>query len=411
MNLFSSNIEILKRSAPAKMGRRFLAGVVDMLLVVFVAALIFAGIFAITRNTSGYKAATATVNSEIEYYEELTREARVVEYIEGVRVSTDAVVYQNVIRALYNSYTVKGNQYIKNFEKMYEKYNQDEINKILSKPDNVTYFYSDYIFSKNITDIVSIVGKTPEAIVVEIYKESFGVDYMPLFEEYNGLPILKEDAAYYIFHHLFDDTKDVDSDTGSNYYQAFANAYANMLNQAEERLLKSEPYYSEHYLIYKEAYCNQALYTNIGLIISLFISCFIVLLIPKYLFKNERTIGYKLLGLGVLTLDNEENRWYVPLIKTFIEFFGLTTTTIILYLFPPFNGVYDAMFLPISIDSGISLGLIILITAILGVITNTFGLFTHYRQNLINIIFKDKVVDIRFIDEGDRDDKNEGRPY
>ena len=422
MKLFKSNIEILKRSAPAKMGRRFLAGVVDMLLVVFVAVLIMQGTFAITSSMDGYKAASATVDSEIKYYNDLVEEAHVVEFIEGERLLGDTLAYKNVIRAIYRSYSKFGNQNF-DFETIYEKsgYTKEALkNEILSSGDNLALFYTDYLPANDPKgNIISMIGKTPEEVLLEAYKEKFGDDYFTLFkeDENDKLPILKEDAAFLIFHYLFENETDPNGERGKGYYDVYINAYCLMLEDAEDAILRSEPYYSEHYLIYRENQSIQARYMNITLIISIFISCLIVLLLPKYLFKNEKTIGYKLFGLGVINMENETNPWYVPLIKTLFEFVGLIGSSFFIYMFAPFNGGYGAMLLPFDfglaegIKYWISLGGLILVTTILTVVVNSFGLFTHYRQTLINLIFNDKVVDVRMIDLGDQDDKFEGRPY
>lgn len=396
--LLNSNFEVLKRAAPAKMGKRFVACVVDMLLVVFVAAVIFSGIFAITKSTDSYKKAAATVEEEISIYEELTASSGVVEYIDGERVSEDALAFQNLIKAIYKSYTIKGNKNF-NFDKIYEKFEKQKIDMILAKPDNIEYFYAEYL--------------SDPAKILTTYKtlDAFGDSFTLLFEEYESMPILNENAAYCIFYYLCENETDSIGETGSSYYQTFINKYTNMLLDAEDMVRESEPYYSTHYLAYSKAYCNQARYTNISLLISIFIASAICLLVPKYLFKNEKTVGYKLLGLGVINMENEENKWYIPLIKFIFELVGFIPTALILYLLPPFNGVFDAMFLPVTLTSEVSLGLIILIATILGAVLNAFGLFTHYRQSLINLIFKDKVVDIHYIDLGDRDEKHEGRPY
>ena len=44
-------------------------------------------------------------------------------------------------------------------------------------------------------------------------------------------------------------------------------------------------------------------------------------------------------------------------------------------------------------------------------LVNAYGLFTHKRQNLMNMIFGDLVVDVHYIDEGERDETNHGRSY
>ena len=176
-----------------------------------------------------------------------------------------------------------------------------------------------------------------------------------------------------------------------------------MLEDAEMLILKSEPYFSTHYSNYKEAYCSQARYTNITLLVSIFLSCFIVLLIPKYLFKNEKTVGYKLFGLGVVRTEGEGNRWYVPLIKTIVACIGYIPVAFILYLFPPFNGGYEAMFMPVSTDCNVSLAMVILGVTVVGGIFAAFALFTYKRQNLLNLIFNDIVVDVHYLDEGERE--------
>jgi uncharacterized RDD family membrane protein YckC len=207
------------------------------------------------------------------------------------------------------------------------------------------------------------------------------------------------------------DQSDSIGQTGATYYKAYYNAYSNMLDEAESLVLQSEPYYSTHYSAYKEAFCAEARYTNITLIISIFIACFIALLIPKYLFKDEKTVGYKLLGLGVVRVDGEANEWHVPLIKTVIDCVGFIPIAFILYLFPPFNGGYEAMLVPVNPDSTVSLATVILwICTIFGVVY-IFGMFTPNRQNLINLIFSDLVVDVHHIDEGERDGLNEGRSF
>ena len=127
--------------------------------------------------------------------------------------------------------------------------------------------------------------------------------------------------------------------------------------------------------------------------------------------KNGRSIGYKILGLGVINELDEDNKWYITLFKSLIDSLGFICLAFILYVFKPYYGVYDAMFLPIYPNLNLSFGKILLILFIGTIVNNIAILFTHYRQNLINLLFKDRVVDIHYIDEGDNEDKIEGRPY
>lgn len=415
MKLFSSNYEILKRSAPAKMGKRFIAGLIDMLLVILMTVLLFQGVFAIIKNTDSYKETDSVVQYEVSYYNELTKNAYIVEYIDGVRMDEDANSYQNLLRAIYRSYSIRGNQYF-DFGTIYEKggFSQEKLDEILKGKDNITNFYVNFIpeYDPN-GNIITMIGTTPEKVVEKVYKNAFGNDFISYFDIYDGdnLPILKEDAAFFMFHYLFEDESDPNGEKGSSYYQTFINAYTYMLGEAENKILISEPYYSTHYLVWKNALCERSTLTNVWLFVTLFVSCLVVLLLPKYLFKNEKTVGYKLLGLGVINIDNEPNSWYIPLLKFIFECAGMVCSILLIYLFPPFNGVFDTMFLPFDVEGWLSLGWLILFAAIGGGIINSFGLFTHYRQTVINFLFNDKVVDIHFIDQGDRDDKYEGRSY
>ena len=364
-----------------------------------VAGVIFSGLFQITQNTSAYKAANQKVEDEIAYYEQFTKETHVVEYVDGARATTDVVVLKNLYRAICLSLEVFGNNQQPDFT--FDSSHDVMINGVHSaENDNIAYFYTRYLKNNP-----SIKIETNDDLF-EIYKRAFGDDATFMFSfnrELSEIPVLNTQVAYYLFHYLFIDSSDTIGQTGATYYRSYYNAYANMLEEAEMLIIKSEPYFSTHYADYKNAYCAEARYTNITLVSSIFIACFIVLLIPKYLFKDEKTLGYKLFGLGVIRTDGETNAWYVPLIKAVIDCFGFIPVTFILYLFPPFNGGYEAMFMPVSPDCNISLAIVILAVIIIGGIVNAFSLFTYKRQNLFNLVFNDVVVDVHYIDEGERD--------
>lgn len=405
--MFRSDIEILRRSSPARTGKRFVCWVTDMVLVVLLAELLFMGFFQFARNTGKYQSAEQTVAEEIAYYERLTEETHIVEYVDGSRVATDVVVLKNLYRAICLSYQVFGSAQQPNFS--FGADHQVTVNGVHSpENDNIAYFYTRYL--KENPGMVTAAGGD----VFEIYQKAFGDDAAFMFSfnaELSDIPVLNTQVAYYLFHYLFVDSSDSIGQTGATYYEAYYNGYANMLEEAEQLILQSEPYYSTHYLSYKEAYCAQARYTNIALVLSVLTAGLMVLLIPKYLFQNEKTIGYLLFGLGVVGTDGRKNEWYVPLVKTALACVGAVPLTFLMYLFPPFNGGFEAMFVPVTPDSKISLALVILVITVLGGTANAVGLFTPRRQNLWNLIFRDLVVDARRADEGGRDETNHGRPY
>lgn len=407
MKLFKSRIETFRESAPAKTSTRFIAGVIDIVLVALLAGIIFSGAFFITSRSERYEEAEAAVRDEIDYYERLTEDTHIVEYVDGSRATLDVVVLKNVYRAICLSYDVFGNVQQKDF--VIEPSHPVRVNGVHSaENDNVAYFYTRYL--KDNPDM----GIGAERDVFEIYRSAFGDDASFMFSfdrERSEIPVLNTQVAYYIFHYLFVDESDSIGQTGATYYRSYYNAYSYMLEEAEQLIIGSEPYNSTHYVNYKAALTEQARYTNITLLISIFISCFAVLLTSRYIFGDGRTPGYMLLGLGVVGVGGERIKWYNPLIKTAVYAVGAIPITFILYMFPPFDGRYESMFMPVTVDGGISLGLLVLIITLLWGIVNAFGLFTRKRQNLLNLIFNDLVVDPRYPDDDDDGSTNHGRSY
>lgn len=407
MKLFESNSDILKRSSPAKLSKRFVCRVIDLILVALLAEVVFMGLFLITQSTSAYKEAELTVDEEIAYYEKLTEGTHIVEYVDGKRVDNDVIVLKNLYRAICLSYEIFGNNQQPNFK--FDSNHDVMINGVHSaENDNIAYFYTHYL-KENPSINVDVTDD-----VFEIYRQSFGENATFMFSfnrEVSELPVLNTQVAYYLFHYLFIDESDSIGQTGATYYDTYYKGYSNMLEEAEMLILNSEPYYSTHYQDYKVAYSAVARHTNITLICAIFISCLIVLLVPRYLFKDGKTVGYKLFGVGVIRTDGETISWYVPLIRTFIDCLMCIPITFILYLFKPFNGGYEAMLMPINPDSKISLALVILIILAIGAIVNAFALFTYKKQNLLNLLFDDVIVDIHRLDDDEKDEKNHGRAY
>ena len=406
MKLFKSRVDTLRASAPAKTSTRFIAGVIDIVLVALLAGLIFSGAFRITSRSERYEEADAAIRDEIAYYERLTEQTHVVEYVDGRRATSDVVVLKNVYRAICLSYDVFGNSQQKDF--VIDASHPVRVNGTHSaENDNVAYFYTRYL--RDNPDL----GIRADKDIFEIYRSAFGQDASFMFSfdrDRSEIPVLNTQVAYYIFHYLFVDDSDSIGETGETYYRSYYSAYSYMLEEAEQLIIASEPYNSTHYASYKAALTVQARYTNIALLISIFIACFAVLLIPRYIFGDGRTPGYLILGLGVIGADGERVAWYNPLIRTAAYAVGAIPITVILYMFPPFNGSFECMFMPVTVDGGFSLGHLVLITVLLWGVVNAVGLFTQKRQNLLNLIFNDLVVDPRY--PGDEDGStNHGRSY
>ncbi len=380
--------------------------VIDLLLIAILAEAIFAGLFLITKSSAAYTAAESTIEDEIKYYETLTAETHIVEYVDGERVSTDVVVLKNLYRAICLSYQVFGNNQQPDF--VFDQNHDVMINGIHSaENDNVAYFYTYYLDSN------PDMGVGVSRDLFDIYKKSFGDDSNFMFsfnKEISEIPVLNTQVAYYLFHYLFIDSSDSIGQTGATYYRSYCQAYSNMLEDAEMLIIESEPYNSTHYALYKEAYTAEARYTNIALAASILIAYLAVMLSARLLLKDGRGVGYRLFGLGVITLDGEEAKPRATIIKTLIESVGAIPIAFILYLFPPFMGGYEAMLMPVTTDGRLSFAMVILLILAVYGINNAVGLFTEKKQSLLNIILGEIVTDSRIPDEGDGA-TNHGREY
>ena len=144
MQLFASNIEILRRASPAKASKRFVCCAIDMMIVFFVALLIFSGLYSITKRTSSYLEAKQIITEEIEFYQNFTEESHLVQYIDGSRCDSDIIVFENINRAIYHSYITFGNVQQPDFiiENDHPVANYGEASL---ESDNVAYFYVNYV--------------------------------------------------------------------------------------------------------------------------------------------------------------------------------------------------------------------------------------------------------------------------
>ena len=184
----------------------------------------------------------------------------------------------------------------------------------------------------------------------------------------------------------------------------------NFEDVSENIMLKSEPYYTDHYLSYVESITIQTRLINITLIICIMIATLLGVVLPKILFKDEVTIGRKITSLGVIQLNGEKSKPISLIIKSILSLFGFLISSIIIYILPPFYLNYDLMMMPFAKNTSFSFGLILIIIALIGIINAIPILFTHYKTSFLDMLFKTKVVDLTYLDEGDIDEKDEAMP-
>lgn len=412
--IFKSDINRLKRASPAKAGKRFASFFIDFVIVIGMAFLVFLAARPIIENSDSYKKASDTVRTEIDYYNDLVADTHIVEFIDEEkkeRKDYDIMVLENINRAVYQSYLAFGNEQETRFV-IEEGSTAASFGRADLTTDNVAYFYTQYVPSNG--QIIDYGGRSALEYLYYLYESSFYTNRtMFTFDEKLGIPTMNTRTAYSIYHYLYVNEDDTDGQQGKAYYDVYYNAYSSMLERAESLLIRSEPYHTEHYEVYRQSLYLQGRLMNVGLIISILIGYLIAILLPKLLFKDEKTIGRLILGLG--TIHHKDEFVTTPIILTLVKsipgIIGFLTCAVVLYMFPPFVGVFDSMVYPlITIGSfSVSFLIIILIISIVAVINSCFSLFTHLKQCLLEMVTKTYLVDIHYLDDTDLDDQYEGK--
>lgn len=416
MKKFKDDIEVLDRASPSKLGKRFSAFFIDFILVLLVGSLLFLGARSILESLPSYKENREKISQEINYYNEYAASTGLVEFIDEektVRKDEDIMVFENISRAIYHSY-LKYNDpskiehvptpgFVINNDKA-KQYGEASF-----ETDTVAAFYYSYAPANE--GVVDYGEFTKEYYINWIYKtQGFSTKYsMFIFEEDNSdIPTLKTDVAYALYHYLYDNQDDDLTSEGKTYYTDFYNGYTYMLELSESRIIKAEPYYSTHYEVYRQELYTQSRNVNTALLISILLSYLIMVLVPKLIFRHQRSFGRMILGLGMIGNDLEETPLWITIVNTILGLFGFLVTATIMYLLPPFSGSFDPMMFPFL--GNIPLVIILLIIVLLAGVNYVFCLFSHYKQSGIELLEHSILVDKHHLDEIDMDDQYEGKP-
>ncbi len=410
--------ELIKRASPAKPGKRFLSFCIDYFIVLLVSFLLFSLGFTIVKTNDSYKREVEIVDREVTYYNEFAEDTGLVELEDGNRVDSIYLIIKNAFRAIYHSYL---NSSVPDFVIDDSELNGTITNEDGSKTitvssygeasletDTISFFYTKYVVDHSELKIIDFKEKTAVQYLCELYDYYFEDDLFIIPADKNSMPIMKPDTASKIYTYFFDEDAEKNStkkyEDGKNLFYSFQISYQNMLNEAENLLVVSEPYFTEHYTIYRDSYEKQGRYVNYTLIISFVVAYLVSVLLPKLLFGDGRTIGRFLMKLGVNSIDEENVPWYVTLINSILGTIGFMSVMLLIFLFPPFNGIYDFMYIPLLTSSRwLSLGLILLVVAISAVAIYISTLFAYNKTSLIDILTRTRVVDLKRIDDDEND--------
>lgn len=406
----------LRNAYPVKSGKRFVCFFVDFVILALVSYLLSLGFLPLFRNTSSYKASENKVQEEIKYYNQYISETHLVSFIDEektTRKDSDILVFENIAKAIYHSYktfdekleTPQFSDYVIKEDSKLAKYGEASLTH-----DDISYFYTVYV-PKQEYKIVTYQGDSAALYVYGLYKNSSMSSYFT-YPDYNTLPVLQSHIAYSLFVYLTEEKNDVNQsiyNAGETYYSTFHTTYSSFLSSAESLCVKAEPYYSTHYLVYRDALSQEGRLLNYAVIISIVISYLLTIILPKIIFRHDQTFGRKIFSLYLTDMEGENVKWYYTAFSSFLGVFGYLPVIALFYMLPPFNGVFDSMFTPFI--GNMSLVWIVVLPMFFLLINYVPSLFFQDRETLLEMLFKIRLKDKKNIGESTDEEMNSGRDY
>ncbi len=406
----------LRNAYPVKSGKRFVCFFVDFVILSLVAYLLSLGFLPLFKNSSSYQQSENKVQEEIKYYNQYISETHLVSFLDEektTRKDADILVLENISKAIYLSYktfdetleTPQFTDYIITEDSKLAKYGIASLTN-----DDISYFYTVYV-PKQEYKIVTYQGDNAALYVYTLYKNSSISSYFT-YTDINSLPVLQSHIAYSLFVYLTQEKNDVNQTTynaGESYYSTFHTTYSSFLTSGESLCIKAEPYYTTHYLVYREALSNEGRLLNYALVVSILISYLLTIVLPKIIFRHGQTFSRKIFSLYLADKEGDDVKWSYHLFSSFLGIFGYMPVLALFYMLPPFNGVFDSMFTPFI--GNMSLIWIVALPIFFLLVNYVPSLFFAERETLLEMLFRIRLKDKKNLGEPTDEEINTGRDY
>ncbi len=431
-------IELLSRSKSARPLKRALASLIDALFIFVLIYGCFFGGFKILETTEDYNYTKDQIKYEADYYKGLVEETHLAYYEQEehtkVRYENDFFAYINITRLLMysNENDLSGvgwyeevklhntdQKYPDSLKELFdsnisnfEKIPVDEFLPSSYQNDDIAFFYTEYIPLHNENnDILNYNGNEPK----EFFDKSFELAFSDNFATYFKASKNKETFPYVIEKNIcqkiFFSSNYMNLDnSGDEDYNHIANGYYKLQENAEKRLMNSTTYNSTHYANYKANYSKHGHLIVLTLVLSYLVGFLAYNLTTKLIFKEEMTLGRKFLRLGQITYKGEKVKVKDIIIRTIMDTIFYFPLTFIFLFLPPFNSNANSFLVTLVTIGSLEINLLIIYIVILVLVLINFisALLTHYKLTLVDMATKTYLKDLKYIDEEDLDERNEG---
>lgn len=412
MNIFQSKFKDLKRSSPVSLGKRFISFLIDFFFLFVLSAIAFEISVKVVQDGSSYRAIEDSIQQEIEYYDTYIGKSGLKPTYPDI---SEELARQNkmceeyLFRGIYSAYLTNTEYTFENWDD--HKAEVMSYGELTDQNDLVTNFYKNFLPNNDVGIQIDYPASSGLEKAFGIYRaELLTNSSLYVFKEENGVPMFTSYTAYCIYHYKYINRDDNVGTNGKNYLDTIQNTYLVLIGDGLDFMSKAEPYYSNHWIPYTKLVAKQSLIVNGTMLVSLFACSLLVYVLPKFLFKDEKTFARKLLSLGTISIYNSKTAIWKQIIRTIVEILMAPMLILLMYILPPFNFDFRAMIMPMNIDTKFSLIVIVIACYIFFIASGCFAFFTHDRQTLIDVLTRTKVVDSKHRDEVDSDDDYEASP-
>ena len=399
--MLNNKIKTCINDTPIPIIKRFKAIVIDSIIVLMVSLLLVVLSMKIISNTNSFKNYNQILETEMLECYRIEEEAKIYEF-EGRDDSKyktprnqEEIFEDYCLRHILYSYSVDS--------KAFEQYNVQISNpkklEIASyENDNLAYFYVNYAakyndYNEKINDIVDMEDDPKLHYYKEYKKYAVKIDMWIFDENKYTLPYLDGYFAVDLYKYLFEDSS---YQAGLTNYNYLATNYNNLWEVEVGQLVNSSRY-KNHYDIYKEYYQKCSYIVDVAVVISYTITFLLAWIIPQLIFKGEKTIGKKIIGITVKKNDGYDLMTHEKILRNVFSYFNMAS----LLIFTCFlaGGINSGWMYPIIEISGIGISLfsILIILFVISIISFCISIINNKRKSVHDYIMGTICVDDKCI--------------
>jgi len=397
----ASSLKPYKDESPCSRLRRFVACIIDALIIVLVHGIIFGVSANIISQTDIYKPRQKVLETEMIECYKIQEEAHIYEYIgegdkkyetpQSQETMFKTWAYQHILASFNND----SSKFIE--EGITELKLPEGTIEATYDSDRIAYFYVNFCANKNDKyKVVDFGGLLPKPYYYSVLKKhSFTYNDEPLwnYDETNyTLPLLKGKFAVPLYKYLFVDES---YQLGLSCYNLLVKSWQNIWNEEVKLLINCEGY-KAHYDVYASKYGELSYIINAVSLISYVVAFLLAYVLPVILFKKHQTIGRTIQKMASVDVEGYPNLPWQIIVRSLLEFFGFFGFTIISnFINLGSNSAFVYPLFKIG-NNGISMMAINFAFLVIALLSLIISCFTRRKSTVPDLCTNSYLIDLRY---------------